>query len=91
MNTLTRWAISLSIVAGAGIVAVVVLTVISGIDYRLAEDAGGEIPETAGWIVAGTYLGMAVFALATAGLVAVGVIALTRRINGGPGVPRARA
>lgn len=81
MTTLTRWSISLSIIAGASIVLVFVLTIISGIQYRIDEEAGGDTAPTADWIVIGTYAGLVVATLALLGLMAIGVLTVFRRLR----------
>ncbi|WP_157962561.1 hypothetical protein [Homoserinimonas sp. OAct 916] len=68
-----------AIAAGVGLCTVVVLTVISGVQYRLAEDQGLDPGYAPTWIVAGTNLGLLIFALGALGALVVGIIALLQR------------
>lgn len=67
-----------AIAAGVGLCTVVVLTVISGVQYRLAEDQGLDPGYAATWIVVGTNVGLLIFALGALVALVVGILALLR-------------
>ena len=67
------------IASGVGLCVAAVLTIISGVQYRLAEDRGLDPGYAPGWIVAGTNGGLLVFALGALVMVAAGVATLLRR------------
>ncbi|PRY67077.1 hypothetical protein B0I08_108165 [Glaciihabitans tibetensis] len=65
--------------AGIGLLVVIVLTVISGAQYRSTEEQGLDPIYAADWIVAGTYAGMALFAVGLIALAVTGIVAFVRQ------------
>lgn len=74
-----RLAIAFTTLASIGAATVVILTVISGFDYRMQEQQGLQPGYAPAWIVTGTTAGLAVFAGAMLALAAIGVAALVRQ------------
>lgn len=77
--TMKRLFIAFLAAAVLGLVAVVTFTVQSGIDYRNQESQGlrpGYAPE---WIVAGTYAGLGLLAVAVVALATLGCVVLARQ------------
>ncbi len=60
-----------AIAAGVGLIVAIVLTVISGVQYRLAEDKGLEPGFAPVWMIVATNVGLLMFAL---GLVAMAAL-----------------
>lgn len=69
-----------AIAAGTGLIVVIVFTVISGVQYRMAEDKGLEPGHAPAWIVVPTYVGLLMVALGLVAMTAVGLNALLRRM-----------
>ncbi|MEO7587906.1 MAG: hypothetical protein ABIS84_07740 [Arachnia sp.] len=67
------------IASGVGLCSAVVLTIISGVQYRLAEDRGLDPGIAPAWIVAGTNGGLLVFLLGALVTVVAGVATLRQR------------
>ena len=76
---LKRLAAAFTILAGSGALAVVVFTIISGVQYRIREDQGLQPQYAPPWIVFGTNAGLWLCALGVAALTATGAVALLRR------------
>lgn len=71
------------IVAGCvGLLTAITLTVMEGIKYRIREDEGLDPVSAPLWVATSTYAGLAVFVLAAAALVIMGLVALGRRKSG---------
>lgn len=71
--------VGFTILAATGALTTVVFTIISGVEYRMAEDQGLQPGFTPAWIVLGTEVGLWTFALALVALAAAGVVALVLR------------
>lgn len=69
-----------AITAGAGLILVIVLTVISGVQYRTAENQGLEPGGAPVWIVVTTNVGVLLLVLGLVAMAAVGVKELLRRM-----------
>jgi len=77
--TTKRLFITFSAGAVLGLVAVITFTVLSGLDYRSQESQGlrpGYAPE---WIVAGTYAGLGLMAVAIVALAVLGCVAFAKQ------------
>jgi hypothetical protein len=71
--------IALTILATTGLLITAVLTVVSGVQYRIRQDQGLDPVYAADWIVVGTYGGLGMFAVATVALAATEAVAFVRR------------
>jgi len=71
--------VGFTILAATGALTTVVFTIISGVEYRMAEDQGLQPGSTPAWIALGTEVGLWIFALALVALAATGVVALILR------------
>ena len=70
--------------AVVGLVAVIVLQVFSGLDYRAQEMQGLDPGDAPGWTVVGTDVGLVVLAVGVVALAVTGVVALVRNRAGDP-------
>lgn len=77
----SRMIVTGSLMAGFGIAICIAFTIMSGIDYRIAESRGLDPGYAPAWIVFGTYLGVAVCCLGLFILLIAGVIALRKRLR----------
>lgn len=68
-----------AIVAGAGVLTVVIAQLISGIDYRIAEDRGIEPGYAPAGTVVATEIGLLLLAVGVVTLVVLAATALTRQ------------
>ncbi|MHA7133878.1 hypothetical protein [Oerskovia turbata] len=77
--------------AAAGLLAVIVFQVFSGLDYRAREQAGLEPGYAPAWTVVGTGAGLVLLIVGLVALAVTGVVALVRNKAGGrrrpPGQP----
>lgn len=74
-----RIAIALTVIGVAGILVVIILTVMEGVKYRTREEQGLDPLPAPDWVVGVTTAGLWTFGLALVGLAVLAVIALTRR------------
>ncbi|RXR23606.1 hypothetical protein EQW78_12845 [Oerskovia turbata] len=65
--------------SGVGLLAVIVLQVLSGLEYRAAEQAGLEPGNAPEWIVLGTNAGLVVLAVGIISLVVSAVLLAVRK------------
>ncbi|WP_171906520.1 hypothetical protein [Arthrobacter sp. SW1] len=70
-----------SIIAGAGVLVVIGFAIASGIDYRMAEDAGLEPGYTPQWIVYGMSAGCFLFGLGVLAAITAAVLTLRRPLR----------
>lgn len=68
-----------AIAAGVGFGIAVILTIISGVQYRLVEDQGREPGLTPTWMAVGTYAALLVFAASVLIMLVTGVVAMLQR------------
>ena len=73
-----RYWIPLTVLAIAGLLASVVLTVMEGVKYRLREDQGLDPIYAPDWVASLTIVGLWAFVLAMLGLTVTSVVALLR-------------
>ncbi|RLP84753.1 hypothetical protein D9V34_01800 [Mycetocola lacteus] len=76
---LRRLTVIAAVVAGAGLLAVMVAQLISGIDYRIAEDRGIEPGLAPAGTVVATEIGLLLLAVGTVTLVVLAATALIRQ------------
>lgn len=79
MKTTKRLLIAFLAAAALGLVAVITFTVLSGVDYRNQESQGLRPGYTPEWIVAGTYAGLGLVAVAVVALAVLGCVVLVRQ------------
>ncbi len=71
--------VALTILGSIGLLAVIVLTFIEGVKYRIREEQGLDPISAPSWVGWTTYVGLGVFAFALVALAATGIVALVRR------------
>ncbi len=69
-----------AITAGFGLIVVIVLSLLSGVQHRLAEDEGLDLLGAPLWVVVGTNVGMLMLILGLVAMAGVGVKELLRRM-----------
>jgi len=74
-----RLCVGLAAMGSAGLLTAIALTTIEGVKYRVREEQGLDPILAPSWVATATYAGLWVFALAVAGLAAVGIVGLVRR------------
>ncbi|MEP6481081.1 MAG: hypothetical protein ABJA94_03640 [Rhodoglobus sp.] len=74
-----RVALGFTILASLGALTAIVFQVIAGVQYRIDEERGVQPGYSPAWLVAGTEVGMWVFAFALVALAATAVLSLVRR------------
>ncbi|POH58835.1 hypothetical protein [Arthrobacter glacialis] len=72
------------ITAAVGFFTALAFQVISGVQYRIAEDQGLQPGYAPTWIVAGTNVGLLIFALGALAMLGVGITALFQRLRTEP-------
>ncbi|WP_285061985.1 hypothetical protein [Frigoribacterium sp. ME-P-080] len=77
--TTKRLLIAFLAAAVLGLAAVIGFTVLSGLDYRNQESQGQRPGYTPEWIVAGTYAGLGLMAVAVVALAALGCVVLVKQ------------
>ena len=75
-----KFLVGAAITAGTGLILAVLCTVISGAQYRTAEDKGLEPGDAPVWIAVLTNVGLLLFVLGVVAMMAVGVKELLRRM-----------
>jgi hypothetical protein len=71
--------LTFTVLAGIGLLTTVVVTIISGLQYRAREDQGLQPVYAPTWIVMGTYGGLVIFVLSLIGLGIASVLVLQKR------------